>query len=99
LLLPVPADPKIKILRSFSLAAITSFVMFMSANYAINTFFTILTIKITDQSNRTLEFCIGVLTWFAIIVVPLWSIIHIVLIFLFLFVIIFTYMQLLSNVS
>jgi hypothetical protein len=46
LLLPVPADPKIKILRSFSLAAITSFVMFMSANYAINTFFTILTNQI-----------------------------------------------------
>jgi len=40
---------------------------------------------------------IGVLNWFTIILVPLWSIINIFLIFLFLFVIIFTYLQFLTE--
>jgi hypothetical protein len=47
--------------------------------------------------NTFSKFCIGVLTWFAIMLVPLWRIINICLIFLFLFVIIFTYQQFLTE--
>ena len=76
-LLPVPADPKTKLLWLFWVTAITSFVMFVSANYASNTYLLrrslqssycaapllmILTIKFTDQSNRRKEFGTAI-TW------------------------------------